>query len=137
MEKRNIQYELKNEAHMLGKYLIGREIDNQIVSLYSRAIQETNSQLMKTNEKRVWKLIQKWPWALGILDSGLAMMSSTSVIRKRILLMLAILETQPQFSRYFLDKKSKFLDFVELELNLCKAAIETALGIILVKLMGL
>ena len=89
------------EAKILSRYLIKRWPTQQAVSLYADAIKKL--ELSTTSqETKVWDFALKHSWCIGLIDAGLAISSPNNNLRKRILIMLAILETQIEYHPFFL-----------------------------------
>jgi len=93
--------DLEREAKIFGSYLIGEEISEAAIRLYVEA-HKTNSFELDEKENRLLKFIYKHPGITGMIDGGLALQKKDSTIRKNIFFMLAILETFPEYSRYYL-----------------------------------
>lgn len=70
------------------------------------------------------------PSAMPLLDAGLALRRPDSAFRRRLLIMAAILEAQPQFSDKFLTEDQRFA-LVPLTLYAARAVARAAAGIIL------
>ncbi|MEI8202982.1 MAG: hypothetical protein WCH34_08220 [Bacteroidota bacterium] len=96
--------ELKDEAQVLTKYLIGENTTSEVVDLYTLAIGCLNISFTK-NEQNQWDKMMKNVFLLKVIDSGLAIIDKNNPIRKRIFLMLAILEAQPNYYNHFFQKE--------------------------------
>jgi hypothetical protein len=93
--------DLEREASIIGKYLIGEDISEAAIHLYLEA-HKTNSLEIDRTETRLLRLIYKYPGCIGMIDGGLALHKKDAVIRKKIFLLLAILETFPEYARHYL-----------------------------------
>ncbi len=98
--------ELKDEAQALTKYLIGENATKEVVDLYTLALGRIDITLSRKELKR-WDKMIKNAFLLKVIDSGLAILDKCNPIRKRIFLMLAILEAQPNYCTHFFQKKRK------------------------------
>ena len=106
--------DLKFEAQALTQYLIGENPSEKVIELYTSALNTLNFHF-NGNEQRIWDKMMKNSFLLRIIDSGMGAISKNNPIRKRIFLMLAILEAQTQYCDAFFQKKrtkAYFLSFV-------------------------
>jgi hypothetical protein len=94
----------QQEAELFGYYLVSRRPDELSVSLYEHAMRK---QTISLNEKdrRVLRFVMKHKWSLGLVDAGLCMFHKNSGVRKKMFLMLSILETSPLYSGQFLPER--------------------------------
>ena len=96
------------EAEALGKYLLGKAANEKSISLYNDAMLRLNI-VLNTKEERLLRFMIKNNWAIGLVDSGIAMFRKKSGIRNKILVMNAILETIPEYSDLFFPKRTSML----------------------------
>jgi hypothetical protein len=118
---------MKGEAIILGKYLLGGEApDDKSVTLFLNAAQHIDL-VVPQSEQKVYLFAMDHPLFLGAIDSALAFGSGNHILRRKILLMSAILESRPRYASLFLtQKRSPFYFFVFLWVGfraLCKAAV--------------
>lgn len=92
-----------HEASMLVKYLTGRPASPQVALLYAAAVQKTRFN-EDARHRRIWQWCLQHPWSLKYLDAALAWPQRYHILRKRIYIMLAILETQASYSDRFLPR---------------------------------
>jgi hypothetical protein len=94
---------LEKEAEILTRYLIKKSPSTQVIELYAAALQ--NLKFTPTvKEDIAWDFGLKNPWSMSLIDAAFAINSHHNMIRKRILVMLAILETQSEYHSYFVHK---------------------------------
>ena len=121
-----------NEAQILSGYLIGEKCPDEVVAHYTEAINKHNAILSNTDYSR-WKKMMSSKFYLKLVDSGLAVTNSQSPLRKRIFIMLAILEASPDFTKYFLPQERSIFYLIPLGLRAMLSAAYMVLGILTVK----
>jgi Mg2+ and Co2+ transporter CorA len=103
-----------SEALVFGQYLIGQTINDATVERYNRAIEKLNYQADEWEQAIVEKAVRK-PSLIPYYDAAMALRHRNALLRKKIFVMLAILETRPEYANYFLSKnypKSYFLNVI-------------------------
>jgi hypothetical protein len=118
---------MKGDAIILGKYLLGGETpDNKSINLFLDAAQHLNL-VVPESERKVHSFAMDYPLFLGAIDSALAFGSNDHILRRKLLLMSAILESNPRYASLFLtQKRSPFYFFVFLWVGfraICKAVV--------------
>jgi hypothetical protein len=98
---------LRREADIFGHYLVKRAPHEVAISLYINAL-EVRPHVMSEREHKHLAFVRRHPWALGFIDAGLAMVDSTSEIRRRIYIMFSILESTPHHLDRFLPTRRKW-----------------------------
>lgn len=121
----------KKEAGLFGTYLLKKNPDESSIVLYVSAMNILPFPLSK-KEERILNFIYKNHWSIPFIDSGLALISPKSLVRKKIFTMLAILESSPVYSRLFLPRG--FSPFYPLYIffTLVKAGFKALAGAILI-----
>jgi len=88
--------ELRQEAILFGRYLVDREPSADLIERYVEA-----NQLLFANdagfERELLDFARRHPWSIGMLDASAGILGGNSVLRKKLLLMTAILETTPEY----------------------------------------
>lgn len=102
--------ELFNEAKLIGKYLIGEEINDNLCHDYVRAINIKNEKEDKTQVLLNNSL--KANWKLKFYDSAYAFTKNKTTIRRKIFIMLAIIEASPNHYEYFIESEKSFLKVI-------------------------
>ncbi len=120
----------EQEAILLTKYLSKKPPLPEVIKLYEKALQTIPFQFSE-KEERIWAFCMRQPWALGFIDAGLAFGQTYHPVRKRIYIMLAILETQPAYNDHFLPKERPALYNIYIFLLLVKAFFKLVAGKIL------
>lgn len=126
--------EVVNQAKLFTYYLCGQPASPAVEELYVNAIE--HSQAMAP-EDRLSDFITRHAWTLPSIDAYLAIAKPASEVRRRIYLMLAILETSPDYYQYFLPRKQSRMYIVKVGFIGLRAALRLVLGAALVKTMRL
>jgi hypothetical protein len=102
MEKTSVNFH-EQEAIILGTYLLdGKRPNAQSISLYVQA-SEMRPIVLSEREEKIRRFILRNPRSTGLMDSALSFQGKSG-IRKKILYMSAVLETQPEYADLFLPK---------------------------------
>ncbi|MBI3502485.1 MAG: hypothetical protein HY063_11900 [Bacteroidetes bacterium] len=120
------------EAEILSHYLIHQSPSKKEKLLYADAMQKLNIHLSLEEEKK-WNFLMKNNWALPFADAALAVKNPSSTIRRKIFLMLAILEASPKHCEYFLPKKYSSLYLVTFFFVSIRAIARRIFGSLLLK----
>lgn len=96
---------MKHEALIFGKYLLsGKVPDEKSISLYEKA-HEHKPIAVPDAEKKLLQFALRNRWALGAIDGALAFKNPDHVIRRKLLVMSAVLECRPKYADRFIPKK--------------------------------
>lgn len=101
---KNVSSATLHEAKVLTRYLLGNFPDTRDVELYTRASETLHTPMNKRTED-LWNIAMKHPWVLPYFDSGIRHLESGSAFRQKILIMLAVLETNPRHADFFLYRR--------------------------------
>lgn len=100
---------MRNEAITFGKYLLsGKSPDEKSIALYEAAHVHRPIEVPDT-ERKLLAFALRNRWALGAIDGALAFKNPDHVIRRKLLVMSAILECRPQYAELFIPEKRSFL----------------------------
>jgi len=125
---------LSKEAHLIGTYLLNKNLDEKVIKLYVQAMQATDFSYLP-KDRKILRLLSKRGFLLPYIDAGLAILFPNSVIRQKILIMTAIIETQPQYSHLFLNKKRNFFYLFIIGWVGMRSILKAILGVLLVKVL--
>ncbi len=93
------------EAEIFGHYLLsGKTPNSKSISLYVEAMHLRPAQA-SGRDKKILEFILKNNWSIGMIDGALAFSKNKSIIRRKLLFMSAILETQPEYADLFLPQE--------------------------------
>jgi len=121
------------EARIFGKYLIGRNINDTSCNLFTNAIERYELNCTG-KDKQIECFILRFPFWIGFVDAALTLTNKKSVFRKKIFVMLAILESIPEYSEYFLPKKYSFFYFLKIIAIGIRCIYRFIIGYIIIKL---
>ncbi|HLG04007.1 MAG TPA: hypothetical protein VI731_10465 [Bacteroidia bacterium] len=93
----------KREAEIFGAYLLGEPPNAKSVSLYEAATR-IKPLILDAREEKLLRFLLNNSWSAGMIDSALGFFDRKNGVRKKILYMSAILETQPEYADLFLPK---------------------------------
>lgn len=119
---------------ILGRYLLGRGLENEIALRYVNAVNCLRIEDLSSHNKLTGFTLS-FPFAIAIVDAGLAVCEPQHPLRQRILLMHAILETKPRFSALYLPAHFSSMQKFGIFCTLIKTAVFSALGFLLYKLL--
>ena len=126
--------QLEQEARILGRYLLRAEPDALSITLYALAMQKRPATGDAQDEKLL-RLALRRPWTLGLTDGALALLKPKSALRQKLLTMTAILETRPHYAGHFLPKERSFFYLFAVLFFVCRGALKTIGGWIILKLL--
>ncbi|MCW3125431.1 MAG: hypothetical protein JWO03_1089 [Bacteroidetes bacterium] len=124
-----------NEAQVLSRYLIGEKCSDQTVYHYTEAVQKMNA-VLNESQMKTWRSMLRSLFYLKLIDSGLALTNPQSPLRKRIFIMLALLESSPDHVRYFLPQERSIWYLIPLGFRAGMSALYGIFGFFSVKLLG-
>ena len=95
----------QKEAEIFGRYLLsGKNPNLKSISLYIEAMHLRSAEALG-RDKKILKFILKNNWSIGMIDGALAFSKKKSIVRRKLLFMSAILETQPEYAALFLPQE--------------------------------
>lgn len=121
---------LEKEARIFTRYLVGKEVDPQAIRLYENG---TKNSSPNDTDRKLLKFMVAHPHCIGFIDAGLVFHNASSEARRRLYLMLAILEASPEYYDSFLAKKRSPLYIFIIFYSGTRAVIKAGLGLLLVK----
>ena len=122
-----------NEAQILSQYLIGKNCSGEVAENFSSAVEKLNIELNEAQTKTYQQMLNS-QFLLRSIDSGMALVKSQSIIRKRIFVLLALLECTKENTAYFLPRERNWSYFFLIGLRVTKAFLYAFLGLILIKI---
>jgi len=100
-----------DEAEILCRYITGNKLDNDIRKRYYKII-SFYSWKFSDREEKLWEQMMNKPWIIPYIDGGLRFLKPYSEIRKRLYIMICLLETQPLYADYFIiSDKNRLLSY--------------------------
>ncbi len=86
---------------MFGRYLIGNEPGEALVERYCRANTELFVGEATAEDEAVLAFARRHPWSIPMLDAGSGLWGGESLLRKKLLVMTAIVETTRELAGRF------------------------------------
>lgn len=87
--------ELRTEAIAFGRYLVDREPAEELIERYCHANQVLFAGQGSDADRAVLEFARRHAWAIPMLDAAAGLTAHDSLLRKKLLVMTAIVETTP------------------------------------------
>jgi hypothetical protein len=87
--------DLRREAGWFARYLIDAEPSAALVERYVRANAKVLHDAPTPADEAVLAFVHKHPWSVGWLDAGTAFMREAPLLRRKLIVMMAIVEATP------------------------------------------
>lgn len=127
-----VERALRQQARVLGRYLLLEEPADSVVDAYVRGCAELFDETERPLDDTLVRLALDRPKLLPLLDGAVAWRGADELLRRKILLLLAVAEASPSHADSFLcDPRPSPHRAVALEL--AAAAAKTVLGLALLK----
>jgi nucleoside-diphosphate-sugar epimerase len=124
------------EAEFMTRYLLGVGCSHELKVRYAEAIEQLKIEL-HMEERRLWRIINRYPFLLCIIDGGLALLKPHGGIRRKIYTMLAILEASPEHADLFLPERCTRLHMLTLVGVGLRAGLVAVAGVLFIKIIKL
>ncbi len=99
---------LQLEAKNFGKYILGKEIDAETIDFYANSFKVSPIEGTE-KEERLVSACNMSPWKIAFYDAALSLKDPEHLLKRKLLLMFAILETRTEYADSFLGREfSKF-----------------------------
>ncbi len=95
---------IRREAAILAPYLVDRPPPDEAVERYVRAHRILPLHASAGADAAIMSFTRHRPWAIPFLDAVGAILRPDLLLRRKLLVMAAILETMPQFADRFLPR---------------------------------
>jgi hypothetical protein len=122
---------LDREANLLTSYLVHDKANPTVRKLYRTILHESAAKELSVEDSRLIKVGLKHHYLLPYLDAGLAIMRPDAELRRRLYIMFAILEVQPNYVDKFLPQAKSRLYFLVIGLVGLRAVLKTICGVAL------
>ena len=116
-----------DEGASLGRYILGRAVDAASQASYARAARE----LAYDGTDALTAFALRRPWTIGALDGALALVRPDALLRRKLLLMAAVLETRPEYCDDFLPRDRSASDACSVVASVAGAALRAVCGLLL------
>jgi len=87
--------DLRREAGWFARYLIDVEPSDALIERYVRGNANVLTEPPTASDEAVLAFVHKHPWSVGWLDAGTAFMREAPLLRRKLVVMMAILEATP------------------------------------------
>ena len=121
---------LVSEAELFGRYLLGERPVQDAVTLYVRAAATLFGQAAHDDDP-VLRFVLRHPWSLTMLESALALRDPEAPLRRRLLVMFAIIEVQPRYSDRFMAFDHRLIDVLRVAIRLGLNGMAALAGLVL------
>lgn len=102
---------LENECQLFTRYLVDEAPSQEIINMYIMGNSSLLSDSQLDTDLSLVAFIRQYDWALPFLDAACAILQPHSLLRKKILLMVAILEASPHYTKHFLPERVSMVRF--------------------------
>lgn len=126
---------MQREAKLFAQYLGAKVDDETLLIKYSNAIEKLKLSLNE-KEENILRYLLKMPFLLPFADGAWAFLNPKNGIRKRILIMSALIETEPQYVQCFLNEKDVSFSVFKLIFRGSVAVLRGIVGVLLMLLLG-
>jgi hypothetical protein len=117
----------EKEAEIFSKYLVKSSVSGELKKRYVLACQKLKPSGNLRDEK-ILSFAVRNPFFLPLLDAGLTFSKHKSLLRKKIMIMLAILETTPEYYEAFTTKNYGGIKWVGIFFRACGAVSKMIIG---------
>ncbi len=124
------------EADQIALHVVGEHAGDREKELYSRAMVKLSPRLTEA-EGALWGSMVRSRRTMAWADAGLALIRPSSVLRRKLLVMVAILEASPGFAGHFLPRRCPPQGALPVAAAAIRGAFRGVAGVILVKLSGI
>ena len=126
---------MQREAKLFAQYLGAKANDDALLIKYTDAIEKLKLSLSE-KEENVLRYLLKMPFLLSFADGAWAFLNPKNGIRKRILVMSALIETEPQYVQFFLNEKDVSFSVFKLLFRGSVAVLRGIIGVFLILVLG-
>jgi hypothetical protein len=97
---------LESEARAFGRYLVGRLPAPEHIARYREAVGALLAEPISPRDTALLAFVRRHPWSLSFLDAAAGLLHRDAVLRSKLLVLAAILETSPAFADEFLPRSA-------------------------------
>lgn len=120
------------EAVLFARYLLDRDPPPELINRYIAASEQLFSGETAAGDAALLEFVDRHPRALPFVDAAAGLMRPNSLLRKKILLMAAILEASVHHAREFLaPPPGRVRTLVSLSWYTLSAAVKFAIGAVI------
>jgi hypothetical protein len=124
--------ELRKEAIFIATYLFKRHPKEDVINRYIAGVNIVLNQPLNLPDEKIQSFIRLHPKSLPYLDAASAILYPKRLLRNKILLMVAILETTPDYcDEFFTTPFSKGKFVLEIIFIAIKTSFQVGIGVCL------
>lgn len=127
--------EIDAEGRALAAYLLGREAGGDTLVRYATAVERLDHPESNA-DRRLLDRLRRRPALWPLVDAGLALVRPRSHVRRRVVVMLAMLEADPSYADLFLPVERKRSHAFVVGLRMVAAMLRGAIGSVIVLAAG-
>lgn len=98
---------LEAEARVFARYLVGRMPPQELIDRYAEANRILRTTSVAGRDAALVGFVRRHPWAVPFLDAASGLFRRNGMLRSKLLVMAAILETSPAFADEFLPRTAR------------------------------
>lgn len=93
----------RGEAELFGRYVLGHRglVDRDVLARYAEGCAVLFGVPGSPEDAAVVEFVRRHPWSLAFVDAAAAALCPHTLLRKKLLLMAAVLETIPAYAESF------------------------------------
>jgi hypothetical protein len=124
--------DLREEGALLARYLLGREAPPEAAQRYVEGCAQLFVDPASPEDSSLMTFIRRHAWSLPCLDAACGLLHPRSLLRQKLILMLAILETIPGLAETFIARPApRFAVLLRLAATGFVASLKIAAGVVL------
>lgn len=136
MSHQHVALGAAREAGLFARYLLDRDPPEELIARYIAASEQVFPRLPTGDEAALLAFVHRHPGALPFVDAAAGVLLPGSLLRKKILLMAAILEASVHHAREFLaPPPGRGRTLLALSWYALSAAIKFAIGAVILAVM--
>ncbi len=101
-------FSARHEMDIYCQYVVGQKADEHSLQLFERAILQHKADL-SVSEQQLLLFMINHPYSVGLVDASVGMFHPNHILRKRMVIAFAILETNPLYYNFFCPKQYSLL----------------------------
>ncbi len=132
-----VQADVAREGTVFARYLLGVDASPAVLRRYASACRNLSGEATSGHDQAVVQFIRRHPWSLPYLDAASGWLRRESLLRKRLLVMLSLLETTPEYADRFVSRPGpRGVVIVRIALWAASGILKLALGLLLYPVAG-
>jgi hypothetical protein len=96
--------EIARESRIITEYLLDQAPRQELIDRYVEGNTALLNEKFPRSDRAVMEFVRRNPWTLPYLDAAYSILQPGALLRRKILLQLAILETTPHFTDHFMTQ---------------------------------